>query len=51
MNTDSYEIFQHMGYCPQTDALWESITLEEHLTLYARIRGVPREDIERTVQQ
>ncbi|XP_056019371.1 cholesterol transporter ABCA5-like isoform X3 [Ostrea edulis] len=37
------EAFKAMGYCPQHDALVELMTLKEHLTLYATIRGV-RED-------
>ncbi|XP_031568598.1 ATP-binding cassette sub-family A member 5-like [Actinia tenebrosa] len=50
MNTESSEIYQHVGYCPQTDALWKDLTLEEHLVLYAKIRGIPTEDVQRTVQ-
>lgn len=51
MNTESSQIYQHMGYCPQTDAVWDALTLEEHLVLYAKIRGIPTEDVERTVEQ
>ncbi|KAL1813550.1 hypothetical protein ACET3Z_023615 [Daucus carota] len=32
---------QHIGYCPQFDALLEFLTVQEHLQLYARIKGVP----------
>uniref|UniRef100_A0A2P2LAL7 ABC transporter A family member 1 isoform X1 n=1 Tax=Rhizophora mucronata TaxID=61149 RepID=A0A2P2LAL7_RHIMU len=32
---------QHIGYCPQYDALLEFLTVQEHLELYARIKGVP----------
>ena len=38
--------FTSMGYCPQADALWEDITLKEHLTCYASIKGIPTERIE-----
>ncbi|XP_072953821.1 ABC transporter A family member 1 isoform X1 [Typha angustifolia] len=31
---------QHIGYCPQFDALLEFLTAREHLELYARIKGV-----------
>ncbi|XP_048226165.1 ABC transporter A family member 1 isoform X2 [Ricinus communis] len=31
---------QHIGYCPQFDALLEFLTVREHLELYARIKGV-----------
>lgn len=30
-----------MGYCPQFDALDPLLTAEEHLTFYARLRGIP----------
>lgn len=29
-----------IGYCPQFDALLEYLTVQEHLELYARIKGV-----------
>jgi len=40
------EAFQTMGYCPQHDALWENITLKEHLICYAKIRGIPKDKID-----
>lgn len=36
-----------MGYCPQFDALDDLLTGREHLYLYARLRGVPAEEIKR----
>ena len=35
------EAFQQLGYCPQFDAVWQRVTIREHLALYATIRGVP----------
>lgn len=29
-----------IGFCPQFDALLEYLTVQEHLELYARIKGV-----------
>ena len=43
--------FQHMGYCPQADTLWSDVTLEEHLEVYARIRGVPWGEVKTIVNQ
>ncbi|KAK3023526.1 hypothetical protein RJ639_044792 [Escallonia herrerae] len=37
---------QHIGYCPQFDALLEFVTVKEHLELYARIKGVPDHKLE-----
>jgi len=36
-----YEVRSLIGYCPQFDALLENLTAREHLTLFARIKGVP----------
>uniref|UniRef100_A0A8B9I806 P-type phospholipid transporter n=1 Tax=Anser brachyrhynchus TaxID=132585 RepID=A0A8B9I806_9AVES len=36
-------VHQNMGYCPQFDALDDLLTGREHLYLYARLRGVPRD--------
>lgn len=33
--------FHQLGYCPQFDALWQRVTVREHLEVYAAIRGVP----------
>ncbi|XP_060037438.1 phospholipid-transporting ATPase ABCA7 isoform X2 [Erinaceus europaeus] len=32
---------RHMGYCPQTDALFPLLSGRQHLQLFARLRGVP----------
>jgi len=34
-----------IGYCPQFDALFPTMTTEEHLYLYARIKGVERSSL------
>ncbi|KAL5250662.1 hypothetical protein ACHWQZ_G016406 [Mnemiopsis leidyi] len=44
-----------IGYCPQFDALIDCMTPREHLTMYARLRGVPEEAliaiVERTLNE
>ncbi|KAG8511044.1 Retinal-specific phospholipid-transporting ATPase ABCA4, partial [Galemys pyrenaicus] len=42
-------VHQSMGYCPQFDAIDDLLTGREHLYLYARLRGVPPEEMERVV--
>ncbi|XP_061413809.1 LOW QUALITY PROTEIN: phospholipid-transporting ATPase ABCA1-like [Lethenteron reissneri] len=39
----------HLGYCPQFDGTDELLTGREHLQLYARLRGVREDDLERVV--
>ncbi|MBZ3879909.1 ATP-binding cassette sub-family A member 12 [Sciurus carolinensis] len=34
-----------VGYCPQEDALDDLVTVEEHLYFYARVHGIPENDI------
>ncbi|CAG7816037.1 unnamed protein product [Allacma fusca] len=41
--------FSELGFCPQHDALWENISLREHLELYAIIRGIPADQRKRLV--
>ena len=45
------EAFQHMGYCPQANALWPVVTVKEHLELFAKIRGIPWNEVNRVVDQ
>ncbi|KAJ4969915.1 hypothetical protein NE237_003014 [Protea cynaroides] len=42
---------QHIGYCPQFDALLEFLTAREHLELYARIKGVPENMMKEVVME
>ncbi|XP_011928211.1 PREDICTED: ATP-binding cassette sub-family A member 7 isoform X3 [Cercocebus atys] len=37
-----------MGYCPQSDAIFELLTGREHLELFARLRGVPETQVAQT---
>ncbi len=43
--TDMVGVQQHLGYCPQFDAIFPFLTGREHLTFYARLRGVPEKDV------
>ncbi|XP_049732054.1 phospholipid-transporting ATPase ABCA7 isoform X6 [Elephas maximus indicus] len=39
---------RHMGYCPQSDAVFELLTGHEHLELFARLRGIPEAQVAQT---
>jgi len=39
------EVRQRLGYCPQFDALCSLLTADEHLRMYARLRGIAENDI------
>ncbi|KAG0345632.1 hypothetical protein BG004_003443 [Podila humilis] len=40
-----------IGICPQFDILWPRLSCRDHLTLFARIKGVAAKDIEPAVTQ
>ena len=42
--------FEEMGYCPQHDPLWERLTLQDHIEIYASLRGIAKEDIGKLVR-
>ena len=39
-----------VGYCPQVDALIESLTGRQHLTFYSRLRGLPANEVKKVVE-
>lgn len=41
------KVHKCMGYCPQFDTLVDELTASEHLTLYARLRGVPENELQK----
>lgn len=41
--------YRMIGYCPQHDALWSSLTIREHLYVYATIRGISSSQIKKYV--
>jgi ATP-binding cassette subfamily A (ABC1) protein 3 len=42
---------QHLGYCPQFDALISLLTGRELLTLFARLRGIKEKHIPKEVEK
>ena len=45
------EVHTVLGVCPQFDTVWDALTVQQHLYLYARIKGVPRNREHIVVQQ
>ena len=43
--TELRAVRQHIGYCPQFGGLIETLTGREHLRIFARLRGLPEEEI------
>ena len=44
------KVHLEMGVCPQFDILWPTLTVEEHLYFYARLRGVSRKEEDQKVR-
>jgi ATP-binding cassette subfamily A (ABC1) protein 3 len=44
------EVRRLIGYCPQFDALFELMSVREHLELFARIKGVSSADLSEVVK-
>lgn len=38
-------VYDMMGYCPQSDAIFDLLTTEENLGFYARLKGLAEQDV------
>lgn len=45
IRTEMRQVHQNLGYCPQFDAIDELLTAKEHLEFYARLRGIPEDEV------
>jgi ABC-type multidrug transport system ATPase subunit len=50
VGTNNAACFDAVGCCPQKDALFDLLTVEQHLRLYARIKGLPAPLIDARIQ-
>lgn len=50
IKTNMYRIRQNLGVCPQHSILWDILTVEEHLRIFAKIKGVPSDKIEQSIK-
>ncbi|KAL3658018.1 hypothetical protein V7S43_017060 [Phytophthora oleae] len=48
--SEQLKVRRLIGYCPQFDALFELMSVREHLELFARIKGVSRADLNNVVE-
>ncbi|XP_059141166.1 ABC-type organic anion transporter ABCA8B-like isoform X1 [Physella acuta] len=49
MRSNVLSVLECLAYCPQLDALWETITLEEHLKCFADIKGLSQTNVRNVV--
>lgn len=45
------EIRKHIGLCAQFDILWNEITAEQHLEMFARLKGIPAYERPQKIQE
>ena len=50
IRTDMQRIQESIGVCPQHDVTWPSLTVTEHLLLYARLKGASKREEKKIVQ-
>lgn len=43
------EVYKEVGICPQFDALWENLTVYEHLKLFGQLKGLSGKDLEENI--
>ena len=51
LSTDISRMHTKMGVCQQNDVLWDTLTGEEHLLFYGRIRGLRGRELQNEVNQ
>jgi len=50
LSKERIKVFEVLGYCPQHDALFDELTPEEHLKLYATIKDIDPTTIQNRVE-
>jgi ATP-binding cassette, subfamily A (ABC1), member 3 len=48
---DSSQLSKQIGYCPQTNPIFEEMSVDEHLYYFARIKGIPDKLISELVEE
>ncbi len=51
LSRDINRMHTKMGVCQQNDVLWDTLTGEEHLLFYGRIRGLRGQDLQNEVNK
>ena len=45
------KVRKFIGYCPQTNPIFDQMTVEEHLYYFARIKGIPKDKLKELVEE
>ncbi|KAL8603343.1 hypothetical protein ACOMHN_039706 [Nucella lapillus] len=50
IRTDINNVRSNLGLCPQHNILFDSLTVDEHLHFFARLKGFPKSEISKAVE-
>ena len=50
IKTQIRQVRTKLGICPQHDVIWPELTVDDHLFIYAGLKGVPYKNIKQTVE-
>ena len=45
------KVKKYIGYCPQTNPIFDQMTVEEHLNYYGQIKGIPKSNLKELVDE
>eukprot|EP01084_Bolivina_argentea_P154983 270135_1 len=51
LTDDMDRIRKYIGLCPQKDVLWPTMTARNHLWLFAKLKGVPAQNVENEIEK
>lgn len=49
VNKNMPEVYENVGICPQFNALWDFLTVREHLTLFGNLKGLRGEKLDQVI--
>eukprot|EP01016_Furgasonia_blochmanni_P003672 TRINITY_DN11439_c0_g1_i2.p1 TRINITY_DN11439_c0_g1~~TRINITY_DN11439_c0_g1_i2.p1 ORF type:complete len:285 (-),score=35.28 TRINITY_DN11439_c0_g1_i2:113-967(-) len=49
VNNIDFDVFTDVGVCLQVNALWENLTVEEHLRVFGQMKGLEGSELEQSV--
>eukprot|EP01133_Synstelium_polycarpum_P003606 gene3606-4130_t len=47
ISTEMEKIYEHLGFCPQHDILYDDLTIQQHLVFYTQLKGIFNNKIDR----
>lgn len=45
------QIRKYIGVCPQFDILWKEMTAEQHLRMFGKLKGIPKDKLEGRIDE